>query len=79
MSCDTSYYRTPYNIQMQDLYCNMAQRADTDLSRVVTSGWSYDRFRQQPQPQPQKVENYCNCNSRAVNTPMNLDYREENC
>ena len=54
MSCDTSYYRTPYNIQMQKLYCNMAQKADTDLSRVITSGWSYDRSKA-------SVENYCGC------------------
>jgi hypothetical protein len=60
--CDSSYYRTPFNIKYQDMYCNLAQKVDTDLKKVITSGWSYGRLA--------TTEGYCNCNSRLVNTPM---------
>ena len=39
--CDSSYYRTPFNVKYQDMYCNLAQKADTNLKTVVTSGYSY--------------------------------------
>lgn len=73
--CNSSYYRTPYNVQYQNLYCNLAQSADTNLQNVVTSGWSYNRNLQRL---PRYIkENFCNCNSRLVNTPMALTYKED--
>ena len=42
--CDSSYYRTPYNIRYQNLYCSLAQEADTNLQTVITSGWSYKKI-----------------------------------
>lgn len=71
--CDTSYYRTPYNIQMQKLYCDKAQAADTNVKTMVTSGWSYNRLT----PKAQLRENYCNCDTRLVNTPMVLKYKQD--
>ena len=69
--CQSNFYRTPFNINYQNLYCPMAQSAPTDLNKVVTSGWSYNRMKKMP-----ITENYCNCVSRVVNTPMNLQYRQ---
>ena len=66
--CDSSFYRTSYNINYQNVYCNKAQSADTNLQNVVTSGWSMNRKK--------IVENYCNCDSRLVNTPMALKYKQ---
>jgi len=64
--CDTSYYRTPYNVQYQNLYCNLAQAADTNLQNVVTSGWSYNK---------DVKENYCGCgNSRVYNDSPMAEY-----
>ena len=77
--CDSSYYRTPYNIRYQNLYCSLAQEADTNLQTVITSGWSYKKNLQRNTQQVK--ENYCNCKSRLVNTPMELAYKENsrNC
>jgi hypothetical protein len=67
--CDDSFYRTKYNVNYQNLYCNLAQKSDTNIKDIVTSGWSYNKMMG-------KKENYCNCNSRLVNTPMQLRYKE---
>lgn len=78
--CDSSYYRTPYNVNYQNLYCNLAQTADTNLQNMITSGWSYHRVAQPPQgvDRPRTVkEGYCNCVSKLVNTPMVLKYKED--
>lgn len=73
--CDTSYYRTPFNIQYQNLYCNLAQSADTNLQNVITSGYSYDRLYK-----PDIKENYCGCGFTKVynNTPMAEYYTSNN-
>lgn len=75
--CDSSYYRTPYNVQYQNLYCNLSQSADTNLQTVITSGWSYNKFGGKKGVSKNIKENYCNCNSRLVNTPMELAYKED--
>ena len=73
--CDSSYYRTPYNVNYQNLYCNLAQTADTNLQNMITSGWSYRRV---PESRSLPVkEGYCNCVSKLVNTPMVLRYKED--
>lgn len=67
--CDSSYYRTPYNVNYQKLYCNLAQSADTNLQNVVTSGYSYRRAKQPI------VENYCGCGfSRVYNDSPMAEY-----
>lgn len=64
--CDSSYYRTPYNVNYQNLYCNLAQSADTNLENVITSGYSYNK---QMGKKPESVsvrENYCGCGFTKV-------------
>lgn len=64
--CDTSYYRTPYNVEYQNLYCNLAQSADTNLQNVITSGWSYNK---------EVKENYCGCGfSKVYNDAPMAEY-----
>lgn len=73
--CDSSYYKTPFNVRYQNLYCNLAQQADTDVKTMVTSGWSYipsNRVNGNV-----VKEGYCNCVSKLVNTPMVLRYKED--
>jgi hypothetical protein len=41
--CDNSFYRTAYNKNYQNVYCNLAQSAKTNLQNVVTSGWSMNK------------------------------------
>lgn len=55
MSCPNDFYNTEFNKQYQTLYSQKAQAANTDLSRVVTSGWSLDRLLPAPTP---SVESY---------------------
>ena len=68
--CDDSFYRTKYNVNYQNLYCNLAQKSDTNISDTVTSGWSYNKAHQDVK------ENYCGCGfSRVyVDTPMAENY-----
>lgn len=82
--CDSSYYRTPFNVNYQNLYCNLAQSADTNLQNVITSGWSYNKLSGKmavseiPSVAVKNIkENYCNCVSRLVNTPMVMAYKED--
>lgn len=44
MSCPNDFYSTEFNKQYQTLYSQKAQEVNTDLSNVVTSGWSLDRL-----------------------------------
>lgn len=67
--CDNSFYRTAYNKNYQNVYCNLAQSAKTNLQNVVTSGWSMNK---------QIRENYCGCGLSKVylNTPMVEGYEK---
>lgn len=80
-NCPTNFYKTPYNKNYQTLYCNQAQKADTALGdNVITSGWSYLKMNGgagQASPLKPIFEPFCNCNSRLVNTPMVLKYKED--
>lgn len=70
--CDSSYYRTPYNVASQDLYCNLAQSADTNLQNVITSGYSYMKQTKKIPESVEVRENYCGCGSSRVynDSPM---------
>jgi len=66
--CDNSFYRTAYNKNYQNVYCNLAQSAKTNLQNVVTSGWSMDK---------QLRENYGGCvmkNNGMGKQPMEENY-----
>ena len=68
--CNASFYRTPYNVQLQNMYCNMAQNADTKLENVVTSGNTYIRKKRQ-----EVKEGYCGCNcGPSSDVPMSENY-----
>ena len=69
--CDSSYYRTPFNVNYQNLYCNLAQSADTNLQDMVTSGYSYNRSKNTRTIR----ENYCGCGfSRVYNDSPMAEY-----
>ena len=87
--CDNSFYRTAYNKNYQNVYCNLAQSAKTNLQNVVTSGWSMNKQLRENYGScgggmPKNnydapiVENYCGCGLSKVylNTPMIEGYEK---
>ena len=91
--CNSNNYainNSQYNMNMQQVYCNLTQQANTNLSKVITSGVSLARAFAQPEIKegfcqtcggrnPVMVERFENCPTDFLNSEYNKKYQKVYC